>query len=155
VCLGIALAWSELPLAFIEAHSLTARVHERGGEREVRFLWREADRLLPVWHQGQLRLVRWGSRRADSRRLPTTGWTWQETVEASKWGPFGVEPVDIPATSALDGGVWYGVYQGIRGLLVNDERGEPAAYMICTQASRYYRVMTGSDRMPVLIGQTI
>jgi hypothetical protein len=40
---------------------------------------------------------------------------------------------------------------GIRGLLVPDERGLAVAYMVCEPASHYYRVMTGSDRMPVLI----
>jgi hypothetical protein len=64
--------------------------------------------------------------------------------------------VDIPATGGLDGrGVWYLIEQGVRGLLVPDERGCAVAYMICEPASHYYNVMTGSRRMPVLIGQRI
>jgi hypothetical protein len=37
-------------------------------------------------------------------------------------------------------------------LLVKDE---PAVYVLCEPATRYYRVMTRSERMPVLIGERI
>ena len=64
--------------------------------------------------------------------------------------------MDIPASFGLDRrGVWYLIEQGIRGLLVPDERGNAVVYMICEPASHYYRVMTGSARMPVLIDQKI
>jgi len=46
---GIALAFYELPLGFIEGHNLPARVHGRGGERELRFVWSDFPRVLPVW----------------------------------------------------------------------------------------------------------
>jgi hypothetical protein len=56
---------------------------------------------------------------------------------------------------ALDQGVWYRVRQGIRGLLVPDERGIAVAYMICEPATHYYRIMTRNGRMPVLIQERI
>ena len=62
MCTAIALAYSELPLALIEEHGLTDRVHERGGEKEVRFYWQANPAFLPVWWDGQLRIVRWGNR---------------------------------------------------------------------------------------------
>jgi hypothetical protein len=65
------------------------------------------------------------------------------------------EPVVIPATMGLEKGVWFRVREGIRGLLVRDERGAEAAYMLCEPASHYFRVMTRSERMPVLIGERI
>jgi hypothetical protein len=43
----------------------------------------------------------------------------------------------------------------MRGLLVPDERGFAVSYVFCEPASRYYRVMTGSERMPVFIEQKI
>jgi hypothetical protein len=43
----------------------------------------------------------------------------------------------------------------MRGLLVPDERGIAVCYMICEPASHYYRIMTRSDRMPVLIDERI
>jgi hypothetical protein len=64
--------------------------------------------------------------------------------------------VDIPASYASERRVVrYLVEVGIRGLLVPDERGLAVAYMVCEPSSHYYRVMTGSDRMPVLIDQRI
>jgi hypothetical protein len=63
--------------------------------------------------------------------------------------------VDIPASYGLERGVWFLIEQGIRGLLVPDERGIAVAYMICEPSSHYYFVMTRSPRMPVLIDQRI
>jgi len=45
---GIALAFYELPLGFIEGHNLPARAHGRGGERELRFVWSDFPRVLPM-----------------------------------------------------------------------------------------------------------
>jgi hypothetical protein len=61
----------------------------------------------------------------------------------------------IPATFRLEGGCWCRVRRGVRGLLVRDERGEPAVYMLCEPATRYYRVGTHSECMPVLIGERL
>jgi hypothetical protein len=47
------------------------------------------------------------------------------------------------------------VERGVRRLLVPDGRGAAVVYMICEPSSRYYRVMTGSTRMPVFIAQKI
>ena len=69
------LAYSELPLELLADPRLRRRVHERGGEKEVRFLDRHTPRLLPAWHEGQLHVVRWGYRRDQSRALPATAWT--------------------------------------------------------------------------------
>jgi hypothetical protein len=49
---GIAVRLSDLPLDLIAYHQLGRLVHERGGEREVRSLFREADHLLPVLADG-------------------------------------------------------------------------------------------------------
>jgi hypothetical protein len=61
MCVGIALAASELPLELLEQPRIQARLFARGGEPEVRFFFRDAERLLPVIHEGALRLVRWGA----------------------------------------------------------------------------------------------
>ncbi len=155
MCVGVALAWSELPTELVGRADLKRRIHERGGEREVRFLYRDRRPRLPIWRDGQLLMVRWGNVRCQSRYLPRTGWTWLETVEHGGWRGVEVEAVEIPATLGLEGGVWYQVPQGIRGLLVPDERGIAVVYMLCQPSSHYYRVMTRSDRMPVFIGDSI
>jgi hypothetical protein len=65
------------------------------------------------------------------------------------------EAVDVPAALAFDGGVWYAVRQGVRGVLGPDEGGEALVYVVCEPASHYYAVMTRSAWMPVLIGERI
>jgi hypothetical protein len=55
----------------------------------------------------------------------------------------------------FDRGVWSVIRQGIRGLVVPDERGMAMVYMICVPATHYYRIMTRNDRMPVLIEERI
>ena len=104
-------------------------------------------------HNRLLLVARWGNRRGESRRLPCTGWTWRETVEAGRWADLEPEPVVIPAAWAVDRGVWYAVEKGIEALLVRDERGAPHAYMVCEPATGYYKTMTGSRWMPALIDQ--
>jgi len=59
--------------------------------------------------------------------------------------------VDIPATLIVERGIWVAVTQGVRGLLVPDERGYAVAYVICETSSHYYEIMTRSGRMPVFI----
>ena len=44
---------------------------------------------------------------------------------------------------------------GVRGVLVRDEGARERVYLVCEPASHYYRVMTRSDWMPVLIGERI
>jgi hypothetical protein len=153
MCDGVALAWSELPLEWVERHGLAGRIHERGGEQEVRFLYRDRQPLLPVWHEGQLLLVRWGKGRSPG--LPRGGWTRQTTVEGGYWQEWQAQAVEIPASLGRTNGVWYQIKQGVRGLLVADESGELAAYMICEPASHYFQVMTRSKWMPVLLGERI
>jgi hypothetical protein len=150
---GVALARSELSEELLERHGLRGRVHDRGGEPEVRFLARERERVLPVWLDGRLQIVRWGNRRGESRRLPYTAWTWRATVEAGGWAALEPEEVEIPAGMGLDRGVWYQIREGVKGLAVRDERGEPAVYVLVEPASHYYQVMTRSAWMPVLIGE--
>jgi hypothetical protein len=155
MCTAVALALSELPVELVEAHGLSARVHDRGGEKEVRFDWRAAPTLLPVWWDGRLHVVRWGNRDRAERKLPTTGWTWRESVAEGKWSALEPEPVEIPATYCFTNGVWFRVKQGLRGLIVRDRRGEPVVFVETEAATRYYRVMTRAEWMPVLIDEVI
>jgi hypothetical protein len=152
---GIALACGDLPLELIERHGLGRRLHDRGGERELRFLFADAERLLPVWHEGRLLLARWGNHRGESRFLPCTGRTWHTTVASGAWADRAPAEVIIPATLGLDRGVWFGIRQGVRGLLVADEKGLLRVYPLVEPASHYYAVMTRSDWMPVLIDERI
>jgi hypothetical protein len=119
---GIALALSGLPLELIARHGLERRIYERGGEREVQFLFADAERLLPVWRDGRLEVLCWGNRRGESSRLPYTGWTQMENVEDGGWGECGAEPVVIPASMGLDKGFWYRISAGTRAAMPKRSR---------------------------------
>jgi hypothetical protein len=155
MCTAIALAYSELPLSLIEENNLAERIHDRGGEKEVRFYWQANPTLLPVWWNGKLQVVRWGNKDRAERKLPPTGWTWQEKIEGDWWSALSPEPVDIPASYGLMNGVWYKVKQGMQGLLVHDREAHPVVFVVCQPATRYYQVMTRSKWMPLLIGEVI
>jgi hypothetical protein len=151
---AVALAWSELPLELIAEEDLARRVHERGGEREIRFYWFDYVPVLPVWFEGRLRLVRWGNRTRRTR-LPLTSCTKRTTIEAGGWAHLHPEPVRILATFGLDMGTWFTVKEGIEGIAVRDERGSPVVYVVCEPATDYYRLMTKSNWMPALLNQVI
>jgi hypothetical protein len=153
--MAIALARSGLPIDLVERHKLERRIHDRGGEREIQFFYRDRAPRLPVWRDGRLQIVRWGNGRGSSKLLPRTGWTWQSSIDGGMWRNLDTVAVDIPATLGFEHGVWYVIHEGIRGLLVPDERGIAVVYMICEPSSHYYRIMTGSDRMPIFIAQRI
>ncbi|VTT98993.1 Uncharacterized protein OS=Singulisphaera acidiphila (strain ATCC BAA-1392 / DSM 18658 / VKM B-2454 / MOB10) GN=Sinac_0545 PE=4 SV=1 [Gemmataceae bacterium] len=155
MCSAIALATSELPLSLLEQHGLEDRVHDRGGEKEVRFYWQARPALLPVWWDGRLQVVKWGNRDRAERTLPPTGWTWRETVEDGKWSAMSPEPVLVPATFGYANGVWYKVKQGLQGVLVRDRTGQPVVFLVTEPATRYYRVMTRAEWMPALVGEVI
>ncbi len=148
---GIAIPWADVPLELIEQHRLSRLLHERGGERELRFLRRVPEAVLPVWHDGLLRIVSWGSR---SGRLPRSGYTWLRTVEAGEWAAYHAEPVTVPASAGLHNGVWYRIRQGVRGLYA-ECAGVSAVYVMVEPASYYYRTMTRAERMPALLGERI
>jgi hypothetical protein len=143
VCRAVALPVSELPE--IVMSQLTERVHNRGGEREVRFDWRNRPALLPVWWEGRLQVLHWGNRDRADRKLPPTGWTWQASVEAGKWVGMRPVPVEVLARYALKNGVWYKATRGVQGLVIVTPTGEPVVYLLCEPSTRYYRVMTRAE----------
>lgn len=56
---------------------------------------------------------------------------------------------------AVENGVWFPIRQGIRALLIRDERGVERVFLIGEPASHYYRIMTRGEWMPVLIEERI
>ena len=148
---GIAVAYFELPLELIEQYELSKLVHERGGEREFRFARQVRHAVLPVRHEGQTLIVPWGCRAGT---LPRSGYTWLTTVEAGEWTVYGAEEVVIPATAGIRNGIWFPIRQGIRGLIAV-AGGATAAYMLVEPSTYYFKIMTRSERMPVLIGEQI
>ncbi len=64
-------------------------------------------------------------------------------------------PVEVPARYALMNGVWFKVTRGVPGLVVVTPADEPVVYLLCEPSTRYYRVMTRAEWMPVLVGEVI
>jgi hypothetical protein len=62
-------------------------------------------------------------------------------------------PVEVAATSWCAGGAWGFVREGIKGVLVPDERGWAVCFVNHEPATNDFRNMTGCDWMPVLINQ--
>ena len=122
-------------------------LREPGDSRELRFLYRDPRPELPAWHGNRLGIYPWGNRGRQSS-LPRTGWCRLETLEEGLWRELGPEPVDIPAALGLERGVWFLIAEGIRGVLVRDERGRPHVYMLTQPASHYYQIMTRNAACP-------
>jgi hypothetical protein len=154
VCLGIAVAGSELPTELIGRYRLERRLHRRGEREEYRFLFRDRRPCLPIWRDGQLQIVRWGNGRGQSRILPRIGWTWLASIREGRWRGIEAVTVEIPANYGLERrGVWFLIETGIQGLLVPDEHGWAVCYMVCEPASHYYnyvvvRIMWRSTSPP-------
>jgi hypothetical protein len=105
-----------------------------------------------VWTDHGIELFRWGRQRAESKELSATSGTMLSMVDAGKWAKHRPECVEVPASLILHNGRLIALRQG---LLVRDEKGAPAVYVLCEPASHYYEVMTRSKWAPVLIGERI
>jgi hypothetical protein len=51
--------------------------------------------------------------------------------------------------------VWFLVERGLEAVVVPDRDARLVAYLLVQPSSHYYRVMTRSQWMPCLVGQTI
>ena len=149
MCLGIAVPIHEIPEAMIRQHRLVDRIAQRdpGACREIQFRYQHLRRLLPVYLDGQLRILEWGCRNGT---LPANGWCQNEWIESGLWQELRPRKATIVAAAATDRGRWFHVDEGIQCVVVRNH-----VYMLTEPATHYYRVMTRADRMPMLIGQTI
>jgi hypothetical protein len=154
MCTAIALSPSELPVALIQRHRLTERIHVRERREEIQFHWWQTPTILPVRRDGRLEILPWGSKSRRSR-LPYGGWISLEHITAGVLAGAGPEEVVIPANLGQQKGTWFVIHEGIKGVLVESGSG-PVVYMLIEPASNYYRNMTEqSPMMPLFVGQVI
>lgn len=156
MCEGIAVGWRDFTEEQVAAYALEARSIHRGQstEREFRFLYRDPAPQLPAWCGSRLSVCEWGNRDGQSRRLPRAGCLRLDALESGSLVWMQPEPVDVPACCGQQRGVWFPIRQGLRAVLVQDERGQEHIYLLIQPASHYYNVMTRSEWMPVLIDET-
>jgi hypothetical protein len=153
MCTGIAVALSEVPIAF--ADGLTNRIHDREGCRELRFHFWETPALLPVRWDGGLRLLRWGSH-ARRSPLPYGPWIAESQIEAGVLSHTHAERAIIPANLGFDRGTWFLIEEGIHGVVLPEVPGGPVVYLLTRPSTNYYRNMAGKcEQMPVLVNQLI
>ena len=155
MCDIISIERSELPEVEIESRNLHRLIRKRAGDREeLWFVQRERMSILPVWHDGQLKIYPWGSKyRSD--RVPLGGQCVKRDLDLGSWSHLEPEPVEILATFACCNGFWYDVPQAIRGVLVRDARRRPRVYLLTTASTSYYRNLTRSSVEPVFVGPQI
>ena len=157
MCAGLAVERRAIPNALIERYNLHDRIVKRkeGADEEIHFLFRAKKALLPVWIGNELEILEWGNRDNKLSKLPHTGWARIESIEKGLWQHLRPEEVEIPAAFGLEKGVWFQINEGMKGILVRDEKKLPHVYMLTQQASHYYEVMTRHNREPVFIGESI
>lgn len=121
---------------------------------EVRMYWANKHAQLPIHIYGDNRLVEWGSKDPGSR-LPKTGFCKVESLEAGKWRHLNPQPIEVLSSFALSNGVWFQVRKAMRGILIYDEKEHPHAYIVTQASTHYFNIMTGADRMPILLDQIL
>ena len=153
MCGGVRFKYDERlepALAAVYTSEQLAQARESGVVQSV--YWQPRP-VLPALVDGDLQLFDWGNR-AESLKLPKTGWVRIESLQAGKWNYLRPHEVVIPAFQGVEKKVWFGVEHGIRGYLVH--RGdEQRVYMLTLPPTPEYRALTGHDRMPALIDQEI
>jgi hypothetical protein len=152
---GISLSFRSLPDSVLTTiPNLADRTHRRSekADPEVWFLLRDRKPILPVWWEGQLRVIPWGKSGPNPSRL------WQcprADLKAGKWSAWEPQAVQIPADFGRDSGVWFDVREGLEGVVIQGKAG-PEVYVLTQPASHYYEVMCShSDCMPCLVGQSV
>jgi hypothetical protein len=70
------------------------------------------------------------------------------------WTKYQPTLVTIPLLAGYEKGVWFGIDQGVRGLVVGTGA-ERRVYMLTVAADAAYAQLTDHDRMPWLIGQQV
>ncbi|MFM2308708.1 MAG: hypothetical protein RLY87_828 [Chloroflexota bacterium] len=107
--------------------------------------------ILPVVVDGALSLCAWGNRN-ETRDYPASGWAKRESYEAGIWTKYQPTLVMIPLIAGYEKGVWFGIDQGVRGLVVGSGT-DRRVYMLTVAADAAYAQLTDHDRKPWLIGQ--
>lgn len=151
------IAVRRVPKDVLERFGLVEAVStlDESGASEVRFAFRDKRPRLPLIYDGEYTVAEWGNRDNKLSRLPKTGWCRLDSFQSGKWKRLRPEPVTIPADYGREKGFWFPIREGIEGVLVQDEQGNPHCYMLTTDASPEFLSKTGHDRMPVLIDQVI
>lgn len=156
MCTGITVGRHAVPEKLIKKYNLEERLIQRSeqAEKEILFMQRHRFPLLPVFYQGEVHIMPWGNHDRE-KNVPVAWWGELSTLQSGAWSHFSPEPAEILGSFGLERGVWFQIPQGIKGVVIHDQRQRPYVYMLLQPASHYYEVMTGYQREPVFIGEQI
>jgi len=156
MCTGITIAWRDVPAKLIQKYQLEERMIQRSetAEKEILFMQRHRRPLLPVFYQGELRILSWGNRQRNIN-APMAQWCDVATLESGAWSIYHPEPAEIQANFGLERGVWFQIREGIKATIIHDQHEQPYVYMLLQPSSHYYQVMTGYEKEPVFLGEQI
>lgn len=98
---------------------------------------------LPVERRGQIIMAEW------------KGYCSIDALKAGFFQGQRAELIEIPASRGHCGGIWFQIRTGIRGVLLKGPNKEKLVYMLVAPSTHYFKTMTSSARMPVLIKQVI
>lgn len=148
---GISLTWRELTDSFLKENQLLDRVIQRTptSGKEVHFLWRDRERILPVWQGDEIKLLPWGKNK--------NGWIRKELAQ-EKEIPTGwnLKLAEIPVNYGYAGGVWFQIVGELQAAVIwTDHEQVKRVHVVTEEASHYYQIMTGQKRMPVILGRVI
>ena len=150
---AIALARHILPVEMIKDHQLETRTIDRGGEKEIRFVWYTRERVMPCWVDDQLQLVTWGCRRKEPSpsSVPLTQAVRLESLQSGALEPWHPKVALVPASAILVGrGVWISMQEaGMLQAVVLLDGEKPRIYLLMVEADHYWHVMTGDTWMPL------
>ena len=112
MCTGITIAWRDIPTRLIRKHQLDERIIQRSetADKEILFMQRHRQPLLPVFYEGELQILPWGNRHRHNN-APLAWWCEVATLESGAWSMYHPEPVEILANFGLERGVWFQAFK--------------------------------------------
>lgn len=155
MCEGVTVSQKLIPPELVRRHRLESRYQERESHPQFRFWFYDDPPRIPIQRGGKLQIVRLGNRDRQSLRLPEGCRIMLEEYQKGGWRWTRSELVGIPAWFGCDSGVWYPIYQAIRGLLVPDERGIAVCFLFSKTGDLHHRMQTGSHHAPVLASEPV
>lgn len=138
---------------FSEDELKKMKIRINGDDVIVSFFDKEA--YLPIKILSENRFVLWGNKNNPRLRVPLGAFLAFENIKSGQISQLKPKIVDVIANAAQENGIWFQIKVGIKAILIKDIYGKEHAYILTMPATHYFKTMTRSEKMPVLIKQVI
>jgi len=125
----------------------------RGNNEDIKVSYFANNAVLPVLIHGESKIIPWGNKKQT--HFPKTGFCKWEALISGGWQWLKPRAVLIVVKAAQLNGVWFQVKKGIKGILVEDKKRNKRVYILTEPSTHYFKIMTGSMRMPILEDQML